>query len=318
MILAVWMACGPRQDDAVVVRAPADEAPGEFDLPIPPNPTDTDIPPGTTPAPTTSTTATTTPPGTSSAPVVVCYLGENGDGSLCLDTWPWPSSDPDYVYPDPLYGSAQYAAPTRCLDLEWEDPDTMLAPNFALWELAEAWKGPWAVVMPRTIDVLQSLRDALGPIVVNSGYRSPAYNASVGGATYSRHMYGDGLDLVAVNHDLDTLADACEDEGAHYIGWYESHIHCDWREDPMDPVFYGARSAGPAPAEALSASLSLVDGAWTAPATGWDEGEPLREWTAFSADGSVLERATGARYVPPVDAAAVEVVVGRELTIRTP
>ncbi len=311
------MACGPRQDDAVVVRAPADEAPNEYDLPIPPDPTGTDT--SAPPVPTTPTTSTpTTSSGTSSAPVVVCYLGENGDGTLCLDTWPWPADDPDYVYPDPLYGSAQYAAPTRALDLDWEDPDTMLAPNFALWEVAEAWKGRWAVMMPRTIEVLQAIRDTLGPVVVNSGYRSPAYNASVGGATSSRHQYGDGLDLVALDHSLDTLADTCEDEGADYIGWYESHIHCDWRDDPMDPVFYGARSAGPAPVEALSASLLLDAGAWTAPATGWDEGEPLREWTAFTADGVVLERATGVRYVAPDEAAYVEVVVGRELTIRTP
>jgi zinc D-Ala-D-Ala carboxypeptidase len=44
----------------------------------------------------------------------------------------------------------------------------------------------------------EALRRKLGdrPIGVSSGFRDRACNASVGGATNSRHMYGDALDLV--------------------------------------------------------------------------------------------------------------------------
>ena len=44
--------------------------------------------------------------------------------------------------------------------------------------------------------VLQPLRDALGePIRIDSGYRSPALNAAVGGVATSQHMKGEAADL---------------------------------------------------------------------------------------------------------------------------
>jgi zinc D-Ala-D-Ala carboxypeptidase len=50
----------------------------------------------------------------------------------------------------------------------------------------------------RLVDlILQPLRDALGrPIVVTSGYRSPAVNAAVGGAANSAHMRGLAADII--------------------------------------------------------------------------------------------------------------------------
>lgn len=44
--------------------------------------------------------------------------------------------------------------------------------------------------------VLQPLRDSLGmPIVISSGYRSPALNRAVGGASASDHVLGRAADL---------------------------------------------------------------------------------------------------------------------------
>lgn len=45
---------------------------------------------------------------------------------------------------------------------------------------------------------LQVLRDVLGKrITINSGYRSPAYNAQIrGAASNSQHMYGRAADIV--------------------------------------------------------------------------------------------------------------------------
>jgi len=44
---------------------------------------------------------------------------------------------------------------------------------------------------------LQVLRDELkAPITINSGYRSPAHNKKVGGATASTHLTGEGADIV--------------------------------------------------------------------------------------------------------------------------
>ena len=52
----------------------------------------------------------------------------------------------------------------------------------------------------RTIDFLNPLREAWGsPIRVNSGYRSPALNAAVGGSKTSAHLKGNAVDLYPIN-----------------------------------------------------------------------------------------------------------------------
>ena len=249
---------------------------------------------------------------------VACYPGPARDWQVCL---PVVTVDPlpeDYDYPDPLDGSAQYRPPIAWLDLAAEDPSQSLAPNFVLDELAQEWKGRWAVVQPHAVQRLQDLRDDLGALAVNSGYRSPAYNAGVGGATWSRHMYGDAFDLDPVSVSLDTLADACAAHGAGYVGVYESHIHCDWRADTVDEVFYGLgwRSA-PAPIVEHEARLVESAGIWTAPAVGWDEGEPLREWVALDGADLVIARSTGRSFAPPSGTATVRVVIGRAVALES-
>jgi len=44
-------------------------------------------------------------------------------------------------------------------------------------------------------NVLQPIRDALGPVKVNSAYRGPEVNAAVGGAKKSDHMTGMAADI---------------------------------------------------------------------------------------------------------------------------
>lgn len=51
---------------------------------------------------------------------------------------------------------------------------------------------------------LQVLRDYLGlPISINSGYRSPSHNESIGGVSNSQHVLGKASDIVVKG--LDTL-----------------------------------------------------------------------------------------------------------------
>lgn len=248
-----------------------------------------------------------------------CYLGPARDGGQCLATVRHPVGDPDYNYPPPLSGSPQYATPIRYLDLDAISPDTQLAPDFRLGEVAEAWKGQHAVVQPHAIERLQDLRDDVGALSVTSGYRSPGYNAGVGGASSSRHMYGDGFDLVPLDTTLDRLADRCERHGAGYTELYEAHVHCDWRDDALDSPFYQqSRSVVQQWAElpVRTATLQRIGERLHAPSEGWDEGEPLRQWTALSAGGEVLQAAIGRSYVPPAGAAVVVVEIGGVLQLQ--
>jgi uncharacterized protein YcbK (DUF882 family) len=56
----------------------------------------------------------------------------------------------------------------------------------------------YARISPELIASLQELRESIGrTITVTSGYRSPAYNQSIGGVTKSQHMTGRAADIVA-------------------------------------------------------------------------------------------------------------------------
>jgi len=56
------------------------------------------------------------------------------------------------------------------------------------------------------INVLQPLRDKLGPVVITSGYRSPKLNKAVGGAATSQHLTGCAADINIPTMGNDELA----------------------------------------------------------------------------------------------------------------
>ncbi|MGA3489117.1 D-Ala-D-Ala carboxypeptidase family metallohydrolase [Micromonosporaceae bacterium DT55] len=79
---------------------------------------------------------------------------------------------------------------------------------------------------------LQALRHALGDqsLRVTSGFRSYSCNSAVGGASNSRHLYGDGVDIGSGPHSLCTLAKQARYHGftqilgPGYVG-HNDHVH---------------------------------------------------------------------------------------------
>ncbi|WP_345040076.1 D-Ala-D-Ala carboxypeptidase family metallohydrolase [Streptomyces sannanensis] len=87
----------------------------------------------------------------------------------------------------------------------------------------------------RTMWKLEAMRHALGdvPLTVTSGFRSHACNSAVGGASDSRHLYGDAADLVG-SPSLCTLAQRARSHGFNGIfgpGYpgHNDHTHVDTR-----------------------------------------------------------------------------------------
>ena len=89
------------------------------------------------------------------------------------------------------------------------------------------------LIAPLLVEVLDELRDYMGcPLIVTSGYRTPAYNKKVGGAVNSQHMYGVAADVYPADKNIKKLhAQACKLlSGSGGIGLYPTFVHVDVRQ----------------------------------------------------------------------------------------
>lgn len=288
------------------VHMGGDRCDGTVALPPPPGDDDADDAPP----------ADDEPPG-DDAVGDVCFPGGSGNGDACLPIVQLAAGTSGYQYPAPYQGNVDYRAPIAYLDLQAIPGDTKLAPNFTLSELAQAHKGRYAVVQPHAVEHLQALRASLGALRINSGYRSPSYNASVDGASSSRHMYGDAFDIDPLNASLTTLENACGAAGGMLVE-YSTHAHCDWRFQSVDPAFFGIAAEAPLHPEPQLAGeiVEHDDGSLGVLATGFDEGEPKLRWTALDASGYVILAAVGPRFTPPEGTARVRVLVGAQVDLQ--
>lgn len=249
----------------------------------------------------------------------LCFLGPDRDNSVCFPL-AFPGNPSGYNYPSPLNNN--YRRPVAYIDLDVVDESTKIAPNFTLGEIASRAKGRYAIVQPHAVERIQAMRDAAGGMRINSGYRSPTYNAGVGGATRSRHMYGDAFDIKPLATSINSLESVCSNNGGKLVE-YNSHVHCDWRFDSQNQKLFGAAAIAPGSSPddfvmaEFSASIERHEGVLTAPAEGFDEGEPVRRWTAFDTDGNVIVEFKGDAFTPPAGASLVEVDVGRVVEVST-
>ncbi|MDX9738845.1 MAG: D-Ala-D-Ala carboxypeptidase family metallohydrolase [Candidatus Dojkabacteria bacterium] len=52
------------------------------------------------------------------------------------------------------------------------------------------------------IEGAQDLRNEIGPVYINSGYRCPKHNKAVGGKEDSQHLDGNAIDIVAADSSM--------------------------------------------------------------------------------------------------------------------
>ena len=53
--------------------------------------------------------------------------------------------------------------------------------------------------------ILDPLREKIGAIRINSGYRTPAYNKQIGGSPTSQHITGQAVDIFPLKKDIDDV-----------------------------------------------------------------------------------------------------------------
>jgi hypothetical protein len=145
--------------------------------------------------------------------------------SALTSTYPDPAGSPNPTY---------YQKPVWFITVDSTIRNSNVAPNFQMGEFISQTSLTSALVDPKLVEHCQNARNRYGVMVVNSGYRTPAYNQSLGGATYSRHMYGDAVDIDAnTQSEYDALVNVFAPENPDYVEPYSlggyNHYHGDWR-----------------------------------------------------------------------------------------
>lgn len=54
-------------------------------------------------------------------------------------------------------------------------------------------------------NILDPLREKVGKIRINSGYRNPSYNKQIGGSPTSQHIKGEAADIFPLEKDIDDV-----------------------------------------------------------------------------------------------------------------
>ena len=112
-----------------------------------------------------------------------------------------------------------------------------LSAHFKVREFACGDGSDAVLVAPRLVMVLETIRTHFGTAVkINSGYRTPQYNAKVGGVAHSQHCYGTAADITVRGQAPATVAafarQIMPDWGG--VGIYGSFCHIDVRETKAD------------------------------------------------------------------------------------
>ncbi len=106
-----------------------------------------------------------------------------------------------------------------------------LTPHFKVSEFACKDGSDTILIDTMLVYYLEKIRDHFGKaITINSAYRSPAYNASIGGASESQHVNGMAADIMISGVIPQAIADYANVLGMGGIGVYKTFTHVDTRE----------------------------------------------------------------------------------------
>lgn len=132
-----------------------------------------------------------------------------------------------------------------------KDGNTKVSPHFTYGEFrsySSTYKKLFSdqiklnLALPELLEKLIVYKN-LSKIVIINGYRSPAHNKAVGGGKYSKHLYGDAVDIACFDSNGKKMSGkevccALEDLKCYGIGYMSSeHVHVDVR--PKSQKWFG-------------------------------------------------------------------------------
>jgi hypothetical protein len=131
------------------------------------------------------------------------------------------------TYPEENYKhKISYQKPKGFIEVTKENKDVFLTPHFQLKQFLCKEQGEWpkyVVIKPLILIKLEKLLDKLHENGINaktmflmSAYRTPYYNKAIGNVKYSRHQYGDAVDIY-VDENLDGVIDDLNGDGISTI-----------------------------------------------------------------------------------------------------
>lgn len=168
----------------------------------------------------------TAPPVPSSPEGQLCYAGD-GSGSVCFPAYTIPTNKAPYNYPSGM------TPPSKFIKYS-ELTNQKISKYYSFCDLTRCNSkiGDYVYLSPSAVASMDKVTDELGgkKLTINSAYRSPAYNAKIGGAPQSKHMLGIAFDISARGGiSTKEIQAACKKAGAGFTLIYDSFTHCDWR-----------------------------------------------------------------------------------------
>ena len=116
--------------------------------------------------------------------------------------------------------------------------DFDISPNFNLLNFVSPDTGE-VKINPKLVSMLEALLMVAGSgLTITSTYRTPEYNAKVGGAKHSYHLQGMAVDVKHTQLSLKILAQLAKKIGFTGIIVHKGHVHLDIRPAD-DPYFEG-------------------------------------------------------------------------------
>jgi hypothetical protein len=125
-------------------------------------------------------------------------------------------------YPPPRTKRRNYDRPVGFIEVTEDNIDTALSPHFTLRQFVckqESGFPKYVVIQESLLLLLEGLvataQDegfAIATLGIISGYRTPWYNRQIGNVKYSRHLYGDAMDIF-IDADGDGRMDDLNGDG---------------------------------------------------------------------------------------------------------